>query len=88
MKKKFICAVLIICAICFSLCGCGESSTVHLQEKQSVSGRFLSDGPECYIVTDSETGAQYLFCDYGYSGGLTLLVDANGNPCLANGYEK
>ena len=88
MTKKFVCAVLIICAICFGLCGCEKSSTVHVEKNQAASGRFISDGPECYIITDSETGAQYLYCDHGYSGGLTLLVDANGNPYLANGYEK
>ena len=88
MIKKLICAVLITCAICFGLCGCGESSTVHVEKNQAASGRFISDSPECYIVTDSETGVQYLYCKCGYSGGLTLLVDADGKPYLSDGYEK
>jgi len=34
------------------------------------------------IITDSETGVQYLFAFEGYAGGLTLLVDKDGKPLL------
>ena len=35
------------------------------------------------IITDSETGVQYLFASAGYAGGLTLLVDKDGNGTTA-----
>ncbi len=40
------------------------------------------------VVTDTETGCQYLLVgdDDGY--GLTLLVDKYGNPLLAQGYSR
>jgi len=38
------------------------------------------------IITDSETGVQYLFASAGYAGGLTLLVDKNGKPLLNKDY--
>jgi hypothetical protein len=34
------------------------------------------------IIIDSETGVQYLFAFDGSAGGLTILVDKNGDPLL------
>ncbi len=34
------------------------------------------------ILRDRETGAQYLFVQCGYAGGLTPLLDANGKPIV------
>ena len=34
------------------------------------------------IITDKETGVQYLFAWSGYAGGLTLLVDKDGKPII------
>lgn len=38
------------------------------------------------VITDSETGVQYLFAFEGYAGGLTLLVDKDGKPLLNKDY--
>ena len=40
------------------------------------------------IITDSETGVQYLFASAGYAGGLTLLVDKDGKPLLNKEYAN
>jgi len=34
------------------------------------------------ILRDSETGVLYLFHVSGYGGGLTPLLDSDGNPLL------
>lgn len=34
------------------------------------------------ILRDKETGAEYLFVQCGYAGGLTPLLDANGKPIV------
>jgi hypothetical protein len=34
------------------------------------------------IWVDIKTGVQYLFHSAGYSGGLTVLLDADGKPAL------
>ena len=34
------------------------------------------------IITDSETGVQYLFVHWGNGAGLTLLVDKDGKPLM------
>ena len=40
------------------------------------------------IITDSETGVQYLFASTGYAGGLTLLVDKDGKPLVDKDYAR
>ena len=35
------------------------------------------------IWVDQETGVQYLYHQSGYSGGLTVLVDRDGKPMVA-----
>ena len=37
---------------------------------------------ETEIWVDTETDVQYLYHSAGYSGGLTVLVDAEGKPLL------
>ena len=34
------------------------------------------------VLVDKQTGVNYLFTNSGYSGGLTVLVDAMGNPVV------
>ncbi len=35
------------------------------------------------IWVDRETGVNYLFTSSGYAGGLTVLLDRNGNPVIS-----
>ena len=34
------------------------------------------------VLVDKQTGVNYLFAASGYAGGLTVLVDAMGNPVV------
>ena len=34
------------------------------------------------IIVDRLTGVNYLFVQNGYAGGLTVLLDRNGNPVV------
>ena len=38
--------------------------------------------PATYILVDKETGVNYLYAASGYGGGLTVLVDASGQPIV------
>ncbi|MCE5342884.1 MAG: DUF6440 family protein [Eubacteriales bacterium] len=38
------------------------------------------------IWVDTTTGVQYLFHSAGYSGGLTVLLDADGKPVIDTRY--
>ena len=34
------------------------------------------------VLVDKQTGVNYLYANSGYSGGLTVLVDATGQPIV------
>ena len=36
------------------------------------------------IWVDKETGVNYLYHSSGYSGGLTVLLDQDGNPVITS----
>ena len=40
------------------------------------------------IITDTQTGVQYLFAWDGYAGGLTLLVDKEGKPMIDENFKN
>ena len=39
------------------------------------------------IWVDRETGVNYMYKNSGYSGGLTVLVDAEGKPIISSPSE-
>lgn len=39
------------------------------------------------IWVDKETGVQYLYRQSGYAGGLTVLLDKDGKPMIAEKKE-
>lgn len=41
-----------------------------------------------FIFVDKKTGVNYLYVQTGYSGGLTVLVDAQGNPIVTPVIEE
>lgn len=40
------------------------------------------------IWVDKETGVNYLWHNDGYAGGLTPLLDSNGNPVVTSVYDE
>ncbi len=46
--------------------------------KESHGGFSLSQ----YVLVDKQTGVNYLYVHAGYSGGLTVMLDAMGNPIV------
>lgn len=73
-------AGLIVCA-----CSCVFSPHVSAAEDLALEDRFYApegrDGVGTVIV-DRETGVCYLWRKEGYGAGMTLLVDAEGDPLL------
>ena len=90
MSKKII-AIVAACVLALCLVGCDSGASKRSEEVQVENGRFLSDLPDCYVITDTETGVQYLFAKHsgGYAGygGLTVLLNADGSPVIAEGYD-
>ena len=87
--KKFLTVILLAVVCCVIFSGCGRTRKVETSE---VDKRFLilndtNNGMNGYrqIIVDRETGVMYLFVGYSYKGGLTIMVDADGNPLIYDG---
>lgn len=91
MKRKLLVGLLTSIAM-LSLIGCSNTTKLSADvsdatyEIHSEDDRFMKiDSINGWIYVDKETKAQYLFVKRGNGGGLTVLVDAEGNPLL---YEE
>lgn len=94
--KRTITIAAIVVALCGCTCGvAGCSERTAAQDEQASRGRFLVSeqandaiGTHTILITDTETGCQYLSIDTGGVGGLALLVDSDGKPMLDSRYVK
>ena len=48
---------------------------------------YSQGGGAMEIWGDKETGVNYLYRSTGYSGGMTVLLDADGKPVITNPEE-
>lgn len=84
MKKKLICLILsVLCLIAF--CGCkeidenGNEVTAHF----SVGTFIVVEESHPYmIIVHKETKVMYLYHKGTYGGGITIMLDENGEPLL------
>ena len=49
---------------------------------------YSQDMGSTIILVDKETGVNYLFTSSGYAGGLTVLLDKNGQPVITPMEDK
>ena len=80
--KKLISLVFVLVLI-FALAGCTGASS----DNETTYDRFIkvySDYSNC-IYVDSETNVMYFWHSGGYSGGLSVMLDKNGDPLLWGG---
>ena len=80
--KKLISLVLALILI-FALVGCTGTSS----DNETTYDRFIkvySEYSNC-IYVDSETNVMYFWHSGGYSGGLSVMLDKNGDPLLWGG---
>lgn len=47
-------------------------------------GSQMKESGLIQVIVDKETGVNYLWVKSGYAGGLTPLLDTNGNPVVTN----
>ena len=95
--KRTITIAAIVVALCGCTCGiagCSERAAAQDEENEEQYRLVVSDQSNnalftsMSIITDTETGCQYLFVYRSEAAGLTLLVDADGKPMLDSRYAK
>lgn len=83
--------LVLICTGCSSAAAAGAAAAAAETEKDQLetykhSDRFTVEWyyhggrsvPDCYIITDTETGAQYLYVNSHNAAGLTVLQPGEG----------
>ncbi len=85
MKKiKLTILIIVMIAMMFILSGC--TSSIAETENRFKSFGYLGVGNNgSTMFYDSKTKVIYIFYKSGYSGGLTVLLDAEGKPLLYEG---
>ena len=80
---------IMLAVIVWACCGCGSDS-IELPESppKQYDDRFVYAGASGMInvYIDAETGVCYA-TKAGYEASLTMLVDRNGDPFIANGWR-
>jgi len=75
-----------------ALTGCSTTEVGEVEQANDVRFRVVEADNDSFctatdIIVDTETGCQYLFVRESEKAGLTLLVDANGEPLMAKGEQ-
>ena len=79
MKK-----LAIMLALAISLSGCSGGNS-NIEYENSERFREVYSDFSNVIYVDSETNVMYFWHTGGYSGGLTVIVDENGQPLIWKG---
>ena len=82
---KQIVSLLLALLIAAAIAGCGvEKEPLQYKDRMQYAGCTIKDGIEtAYIWIDSETGVCYLQSRTG----ITVMVDREGKPFIANGWR-
>ena len=83
MKKLFVITIILTMIM---LLGCGVNSlseeNIYI-EPERIKKVYGSSYEQIFV--DTETSVMYLYEGFGYGGGLTVMVDADGKPLLWGG---
>lgn len=86
--KRFLIMGAAVIMMAVSLSGCEKRVVDHSENMENPVGRFQEvyfqshGGEYTTIYVDVETKVMYMFVKEGYGGGLTVMVDEDGNPLL------
>ena len=67
-----------VIALCVALVIQGSSKTPFSNDRFEIVQEQKNLYAASYIIADKETGVLYLWVQSGYAGGLTPLLDSNG----------
>lgn len=79
--KRCMAVLLVLVMVATMLVGCGGTPIVEDVETGDRFVVVVSQGTNA-VYADTETGVMYYFHKSGYGGGMTVMVDADGNPLI------
>lgn len=85
MKRCMAILLVLVMAVAM-LAGCASTPIV---EDVQTDARFVvvvMQGSNV-VYADTETGVMYYFHKGGYGGGMSVMVDADGNPLIWDGFD-
>lgn len=82
--KRCMAILLVLVMAVTMLVGCASTPIV---EDVQTDDRFVVvvEQGSNVVYADTETGVMYYFHKRGYGGGLSVMVDADGNPLIWDG---
>ena len=84
MKKKLL--ALAVAVAMAAAVGCGATKTT---EGKTVDRIKAYQGGGASVYVDRETGVEYMVVkNYGYGVGVTVLLNPDGTPKIARGYQE
>ena len=84
MKKliPFIIACLCILILLCIFAGCSSgTANAETEDRMVLINRSVVSGVAVYVMADRETGVTYLAV---YNGGMTVMLDENGEPLITD----
>ena len=95
MKNKIFSWILLLVMCITMLVACGSSKEpdveVEIPSRFVLVESFKADmlsSPAAYVIVDTDTGVCYLLVVETQGAGLTVMVDADGNPIVLEEYKN
>lgn len=88
MNKKAI--ALGVAVAMAAAVGCGATETAKDDEPgriRLITEHGIDLSTYCQVIVDEETGVEYLWIDGHKAGGVAVLMNPDGTPKIAEGYE-
>lgn len=95
MKIKILSCILLLVMCITMLIACSSSKKSDLDVE--IPNRFIlvesfkagaHSSPAAYVIVDTNTGVCYLLVVESQGAGLTVMVDAAGNPIVMEEYKN
>lgn len=79
--KRCMAVLLVLVMVVTMMVGCAITPIVEDVETGERFVVVVTQGANT-VYADTETGVMYYFHKSGYGGGMTVMVDADGNPLI------
>lgn len=86
MKKRAkLILIALVVTIVFGCAGCGDNSLVAKGYMAPPNMTiYTNDGGAFYYAVDNNTNVVYVVFDFYNKGGITVMLNADGTPVLAD----